>query len=99
MRRAAEGAGIACKLWNFSSSVRSVLGRAAIGSSGFILLCRFMRQLLGDKRGATAIMTAVAATTVMGFAGLAVDVGYWQTTQRRMQGVADEAAFAAAMAN
>jgi Flp pilus assembly protein TadG len=99
VRRTGEGADMACGLWNFPSSVCSVLGRAAIGSGGFILSCRFVRRLLGDKRGATAIMTAIAATTVMGFAGVAVDVGYWQTTQRRMQGVADEAAFAAAMAN
>jgi Flp pilus assembly protein TadG len=55
-------------------------------------------RLLGDARGATAIMTALAATTLMGFAGLAVDVGFWHSTQHRMQGVADEAAFAAAMA-
>ena len=48
---------------------------------------------------AASLIAVSLLPAVMGFAGVAVDVGYWQTTQRRMQGVADEAAFAAAMAN
>src|SRR5260370_3519299 len=57
-----------------------------------------MRRLAADERGFSAVMTAIAATMLLGFGGLAVDVGYWQWNQRNMQGAADQAAFAAATA-
>ena len=57
-----------------------------------------LSRLLRDQRGATAVMTALAATVLMGVSGLAVDVGYWQFVQRQMQATADDAAYAAAQA-
>ena len=56
------------------------------------------RRLAADERGFSAILTGIAATVLLGFGGLAVDVGYWQWNQRNMQGSADQAAFAAAVA-
>ena len=53
-------------------------------------------RLASDERGFSAVLTAIAATVLLGFGGLAVDVGYWQWNQRNMQGAADQAAFAAA---
>ena len=43
-------------------------------------------------------MAAIAATVLLGFCGLAVDVVMWQVQQRTMQGAADQAALAAATA-
>src|SRR5712691_3530910 len=57
-----------------------------------------MRRLATDERGFSAVFTALAASVLIGFGGLAVDVGYWQWNQRNMQGAADQAAFAAASA-
>src|SRR5205823_2036603 len=37
-----------------------------------------LRALKSDQRGAMAVLTAISATAVVGLAGLAVDVGYWQ---------------------
>jgi Putative Flp pilus-assembly TadE/G-like len=58
----------------------------------------FLSDLRVDKSGATALLTGLAATVLIGFGGLAVDVGYWQVTQHKMQGAADEAAWSAAIA-
>jgi Flp pilus assembly protein TadG len=56
-------------------------------------------RLLADRSGATALVTALALTVILGFAGLAIDVASWQVTQRNMQGAADQAAYSAAVAN
>ena len=56
------------------------------------------RVVQGD-RGFAAVFTALAATMPMGFAGLAIDVGYWQMVQRNMQGAADQAAYSAVIAS
>ncbi len=56
----------------------------------------FASRLAADERGFSAVLTGIAATVLLGFGGLAVDVGYWQWNQRNMQGAADQAAFAAA---
>jgi len=56
------------------------------------------RQLRGDERGASFVVTAIALTVLMGFSGLAVDLVMWQVAKRDMQGVADQAALAAATA-
>lgn len=53
-------------------------------------------RLASDQRGVTAVVTAIGLSVLMGFAGLAIDVGYWQVNQRRMQGAADQASYAAA---
>jgi Flp pilus assembly protein TadG len=54
------------------------------------------RRLAANDSGVTAVLTGLALTVLMGFAGLAVDAAYWQLNQRNMQGAADQAAFAAA---
>lgn len=53
-------------------------------------------RLRADQRGVIAILAALTLTLLMGFAGLAIDVGYWQSIHRRMQAVADQAAYSAA---
>src|SRR4051812_19221033 len=54
-----------------------------------------LRRVLTDQRGVTAVLTAISATGMLGIAGLAVDVGYWQMQQRSIQGAAEQAAYAA----
>lgn len=58
--------------------------------------CTFFRRLAADQSAFSAVLTALALTMLMGFVGLAIDVGMWQWTQRDMQEAADHAAFAAA---
>jgi Flp pilus assembly protein TadG len=55
-------------------------------------------ELWADRRGGPAILTALGATVLMGFAGLGVDVAYWELTGRKMQSAADAAALAASVA-
>jgi Flp pilus assembly protein TadG len=55
-------------------------------------------RLAADRKGAIAIMMALAAVVLLGFVGLGVDVGMWETAKRDMQGAADQAAFSAAIA-
>lgn len=57
------------------------------------------RRLGADRSGFSAVLTALALTMLMGFVGLAIDVGMWQWTQRDMQEAADHAAFAAAQSD
>jgi Flp pilus assembly protein TadG len=64
-------------------------------NSHMILL---MRRLAADRRGVTAIVTGIALTVLMGFAGLAVDVAAWLNATRGMQAAADQAAYSAALA-
>lgn len=54
-----------------------------------------LRNFLRDRRGATAVVTALSAVIVIGFAGLATDVGAVYLESRRLQGTADLAALAA----
>jgi Flp pilus assembly protein TadG len=54
--------------------------------------------LWADRRGVSAIVTALAAMVLIGFAGLAIDVASWEVTQRHMQGAADQAAIGAVLA-
>ena len=58
-----------------------------------------LSQLVRDERGFTLVFTAFAMSVLMGFAGLAVDVGYWQAMQQNMQGAADQAAYSAVIAS
>jgi Flp pilus assembly protein TadG len=55
-----------------------------------------LTRLAADRRGVTAIVTAIALTALLGFAGLAIDVAYWLNATRGMQAAADQAAYAAA---
>lgn len=59
--------------------------------------CRLVTALLRDRRGASAILTALSMTVLMGFAGMAVDVGLWYADKRIAQGAADSAAFSGAV--
>jgi hypothetical protein len=58
---------------------------------------RSLHRLADDERGVIAVVAAFALTMLMGFAGLAIDVAYWQSVQRKMQASADQAAYSAAM--
>jgi hypothetical protein len=58
-----------------------------------------LRILRNDQRGTIAIMTALCATALVGFAALAIDVASWQVAKQSMQGAADAAAFSAGIAN
>jgi Flp pilus assembly protein TadG len=53
--------------------------------------------IAGDDSGAILIFTALLATVLIGFVGLAIDVGVWYRTERAMQNAADSAAVAAAL--
>jgi uncharacterized membrane protein len=55
-----------------------------------------MRGLLAERRGAAAVLVAAALPMLFGAAALAVDLGMVQLERRRIQGVADAAALAAA---
>jgi uncharacterized membrane protein len=52
--------------------------------------------MIGGEEGAIAILTAVVFSILMGFAALAVDVGYLFFQRRHLQGAVDAAALAGA---
>mgnify|MGYP002788949636 FL=1 len=54
-----------------------------------------LRTFVRDKRGATAVVTALSGVIIIGFAGLATDIGAVFLESRRLQGTADLAALAA----
>lgn len=66
--------------------------------SKFSVLYGRARELARDRRGVTAIITGIALTVVLGFAGLAIDVAAWLGATRGMQAAADQAAYSAASA-
>jgi Putative Flp pilus-assembly TadE/G-like len=51
-----------------------------------------------DERGQVFVFTVLALTVLLGMTALALDVGHWFRTQRRLQGTADAAALAGAQA-
>lgn len=57
-----------------------------------------LSRLTADQRGVTAIVTGIALTIILGFAGLAIDVAYWLNATRAIQAAADQAAYSAAAA-
>ena len=57
-----------------------------------------LRRLGIDQRGATAVVFAVAATAVLGLAGLATEGGTWYLEKRHGQNAADAAAIAGVLA-
>lgn len=59
----------------------------------------WIARLWSDRRGVTAIMTALGAVMLIGFAGLAIDVVTWELAQHKMQSAADAAALAGAIAD
>ena len=54
-------------------------------------------HLSSDTSGGSAIILALSLPIVIGGIGLAVDVGLWYQTERRLQGAADMAAFSGAV--
>jgi Flp pilus assembly protein TadG len=59
-------------------------------------LVSMLRRFCADRSGVSAIMLALSLTSILGFAGLAVDVGLWYFDKRTAQNAADSAAFTAA---
>lgn len=51
-----------------------------------------------DNRGASLATMAMMLPLLIGFSGLALDVGVWQVNKRDLQGAVDQAAFSAAIA-
>lgn len=51
--------------------------------------------LLDDEAGVSAVAVGLCLTAMLGFAGMAVDVGVWYADKRAAQGAADSAAFSA----
>ena len=50
----------------------------------------------GDERGATLVVVAITLIVLLGFAGLALDVGYWYLIRNELQNAADAGALAGA---
>ena len=67
-------------------------------SHGAARLRALADRLWADRRGGTAVLTALGATALMGFAGLGVDVAYWELSGRKLQSAADAAALATSIA-
>jgi Flp pilus assembly protein TadG len=61
-------------------------------------VCGVFRDLCADRRGATLVLVGLAATVLIGFAGLAIDVAAWEVSHHNMQGAADQAAYSAVVA-
>jgi hypothetical protein len=61
-------------------------------------LCSRFRPLANDRRGVTSVVFAAGLIGVVGVVGLATEVGYWYADYVRLQGMADNAATAAAVA-
>jgi Flp pilus assembly protein TadG len=61
-----------------------------------VLKC-FLSRLARDRAGVTAVVIGLSMTALMGFAGLAVDVGLWYNDIRTAQGAVDSAAYSAAI--
>src|SRR6516225_11834525 len=49
-----------------------------------------------DERGVSAVVIALGATVLIGFAGLGVETGLWYSIKRQNQSAADAAAISAA---
>jgi hypothetical protein len=60
-------------------------------------LRRLQALVRRNRRGTVAVVTAVATPLIVGFAGLGVEVGSWQTSKRTLQTAADAAALSGAI--
>jgi len=56
----------------------------------------FLRRLLHDRRGVSAVFVALASTALIGFVALGVEVGLWYAIKRQDQSAADAAAISGA---
>lgn len=63
-----------------------------------VRLARRLGDLVRDRTGASIVTLALLLPILIGMLGLAIDAGMWQIDQRRLQGAADRAAYAAAVA-
>ena len=59
---------------------------------------KLLQSMRRDRRGSVTVIMAFVAMALIGFAALAIDVGSWQAARSKMQGAADQAAFAAGFA-
>jgi uncharacterized membrane protein len=57
-----------------------------------------MKLLRRNQRGQVLVLATLAMVVFMGFAALAVDIGFYYTARRQMQTAADAAAISAAYA-
>ncbi len=57
----------------------------------------FLRRLHGDRRGAAAVLVAIASTAIIGFGAAVVDIGYVYHVRQKLQAAVDVAALAGAM--
>jgi Flp pilus assembly protein TadG len=64
--------------------------------SKLFVLCTHGRELARDARGVTAVVTGIALTVILGFAGLAIDIAAWLNATRGLQAAADQAVYSAA---
>jgi Putative Flp pilus-assembly TadE/G-like len=55
------------------------------------------QRLLGDTRGVTLVLVALALSALIGFTGLGVETGFWYAIKRYNQSAADIAALSGAM--
>jgi Flp pilus assembly protein TadG len=83
-------AGLAAAALRNPQAVAIPLRRSAI-----LLDRTLLRDLVHDKKGATAVVMALGATAIIGITGLAIDVASWEVNLRKLQGAADQAALAA----
>ena len=56
---------------------------------------KFIISTLKNQRGVSAVVVAIVLITILGFAALAIDVGYLYSTRNELQNIADSAALAA----
>jgi hypothetical protein len=59
-------------------------------------LLKFALTRLRSERGQALILAALAMVVILGFAALAIDVGYWYSQKREVQNAVDAAALAGA---
>ncbi len=55
------------------------------------------RNICFDKRGVSAVLTALIMPVIIGFLGLGIDVGMWYSKKRNLQSAVDSAAISAAL--
>jgi hypothetical protein len=59
---------------------------------------KLIRRLGRDRGGAVAVLFALSASVLIGFAGLGAEVALWYISKRAAQGAADTAAYSALIA-
>jgi len=57
---------------------------------------RLLKRFMNDEQGAIAVMFALMLPVIIAFIGLGLDVSFWYSAKRSLQGAADAAAIAAA---